>query len=238
MDRGDDHARLAATAPTTPPRSAARPAGRLHPLATGSPRMMRLAPAALLACLLLLTACAATAASEARTGALSKRPVPVKEVDLERYMGRWYEVARYPNRFQKDTVGVVAHYMLRDNGRIVLRNTARKHTLEGREKKGSGTGKVVRRSKGAKWDVTFVWPFTADYWIIELCPEYSWAVVGQPSRKNLWILSRSPKLDDATWTEITDELADHGYDKDRLERTPQREDAPTFEAGKDGRYGT
>jgi len=196
--------------------------------------MMRLVPAGLLACLLLLTACAATAATTAE-GAERKRPTAVSEIDLEQYMGRWYEVARYPNSYQKGTVGVVAHYLIRDDGRIVLRNTARKKTLEGREKKGSGTGKVVRGSNGAKWDVTFVWPFTADYWIIELCPEYSWAVVGQPSRKNLWILSRSPKLEDETYAEIVGRLAKHGYDAGRLRRTPQPGDAPTFEPGEDGR---
>jgi apolipoprotein D and lipocalin family protein len=193
--------------------------------------MMRLVPASLLAGLLLLTACAATAA----TGAESKKPTAVASVDLEKYMGRWYEVARYPNSYQKGTVGVVAHYQLRDNGRITLKNSAFKKTLDGKVKKGSGSGKVVRNSDGAKWDVTFIWPFTADYWIIELDPEYAWAVVGQPSRKNLWILSRSPKLEDEVYADIIKRLEKHGYDASKLELTPQPADGPTFKPGEDGR---
>lgn len=196
--------------------------------------MLRLVPAALLAAVLLLSACAATAATGV-AGAEQKRPTAVKSVDLEQYMGRWYEVARYPNSYQKGTVGVVAHYQLRDNGRITLKNTARKGTLTGKEKKGSGDGKVDRKSNGAKWDVTFIWPFTADYWIIELDPEYQWAVVGQPSRKNLWILSRSPKLETEVYDDIVDRLEKHGYDKDKLEKTPQPADGPTFKPGEDGK---
>ncbi|MHC4810054.1 MAG: lipocalin family protein [Planctomycetota bacterium] len=191
-----------------------------RPLATG-----------LLAALLLLTACAATAA----TGDAERRPRAVSSIDLERYMGRWYEVARYPNSYQKGTVGVIAHYRLKSNGRIVLENTARKKSLEGKEKSGSGRGVVVKGSGGAKWDVTFIRPFTADYWIIELDPEYRWAVVGQPSRKNLWILSRTPALEESVEKTIREKLETHGYDPARLESTPQPKDAPAFTPGADGR---
>lgn len=192
--------------------------------------MLRAIPATLFAGLMLLSACAATAA----TGLDAKRPSAVASVDLEKYMGRWYEVARYPNSYQKGTVGVVAHYQLRDNGKISLKNSARKKTLDGSVKTGSGSGKVLKKSNGAKWDVTFIWPFTADYWIIELDPEYRWAVVGQPSRKNLWILSRSPVLERDVYDDIVGRLETHGYDKDKLEATPQPTDGPTFTPGEDG----
>lgn len=188
---------------------------------------------------LLLASCAATAStapSDPATVPLKDRkPVAVKSVDLEQYMGRWYEVARYPNRFQRGTVGTIAHYQLRKNGRITLKNSAHKKTLDGKITKGDGSGRVLRKSKGAKWSVQFVWPFTADYWIIEHCPKYSWAVVGQPSKKNLWILSRTPRLDDATWKNVTDRLAKHGYDKAKLKKTLQPKDAKPFKPGADGK---
>lgn len=80
----------------------------------------------------------------------------------------------------------------------------------------------VEGNGGAKWQVQFIWPFKADYWIIDVCENYGYAVVGQPSRERLWILSRSPVMDETTYAEICRRLRLSGYDPSKLERTPQR----------------
>lgn len=179
-------------------------------------------PAALLGGLLLvMTACAAGSATS--MGALSNTPLQVvDEVDLERFMGAWYEVARYPNRFQRDHVAVIARYELVKDGReIKLRNTARKGSFDGKVERGSAKGWPVKGADGAKWKVQFIWPFKADYWIIDLDDEeYQWAVVGQPKRENLWILSRTRALDEDVMQGIRERLRENGYDPDRLQATP------------------
>ncbi|MFK7959523.1 MAG: lipocalin family protein [Phycisphaerales bacterium] len=197
------------------------------PLASLLP-LHRLAGLAL-GCTLLMTACA----SAPRTAAVTKPgPLPtVANVDLGKYTGQWYEVARYDNRWQRGTVNVIADYSLYPNGTIKLANSARKDSLTGKVKKGTGKGSVKKGSNNAKWRVQFVWPFKADYWIIDLCPDYQWAVVGQPSRDNLWILSRTPVLDADIVTGIHTRLQTNGYDIKKLVTTTQPVDAPTFAPG-------
>lgn len=146
----------------------------------------------------------------------------VERVDLTRYMGRWYEIARYPNYFQEGVVGVVANYELTEDGEIRVTNTGREGALDGDETVATAKGWAVEGSGGAKWQVQFIWPFKADYWIIDVCRDYSYAVVGQPSRERLWILSRSPTMDEGTYNAICRRLRLSGYDPSKLERTPQR----------------
>lgn len=145
----------------------------------------------------------------------------VASVELKRYMGRWYEIARYPNYFQDGVVGVIASYELTDKGEIRVTNTGREDTLDGDETEAKAKGWVVEGSGGAKWQVQFIWPFKADYWIIDVCPEYSFAVVGQPSREHLWILSRTPTMADGVYDGICRRLRANGYDPAKLKRTPQ-----------------
>ncbi len=150
----------------------------------------------------------------------SGKPKPVARVDLPRYMGRWYEIARYPNRYQDGLVGVIANYTLRPDGKIDVRNVGRRGKLDGPEAASSARGWSIC-SSNARWHVQFVWPFRADYWIIDLEPDYRYAVVGQPCRTHLWILSRTPKLDEKVYEKICKKIAEHGYDPARLVRTPQ-----------------
>ena len=145
----------------------------------------------------------------------------VLRVDLARYAGTWYEIARYPNRFQKDCVATTATYTLRPDGRVTVVNRCREKTLDGKFKEAKGIAWVADKSTNAKLKVRFFWPFSGDYWIIDLGPEYEYAVVGHPKRSYLWILSRTPSLDPATYQGILDRIQAQGYDLKPIIRTPQ-----------------
>lgn len=144
----------------------------------------------------------------------------VASVDLNRYAGKWYEVARYPNWFEKNCVSdVTAEYSLMGNGKLKVVNSCRKPN--GKSKASTGSARVVDKQTNAKLKVTFFWPFDGDYWVIDLDPDYRYAVVSEPQRKYLWILSRTPKLDSATYEQITGRLREKGFDPARLIRPKQ-----------------
>lgn len=136
----------------------------------------------------------------------------VDTFDLQKYLGRWYEIERIPNRFERDCVGVTADYSLRDDGKVQVINTCRKETLNGKSKQASG---VARVEEGAKLSVTFTpWlPFIrGDYWVIYLNDDYTVAVVGEPDRKFGWLLSRTPSIDEATRSNAHQAMVENGYD--------------------------
>lgn len=117
----------------------------------------------------------------------------VPQVDLARYVGTWHEIARFPMYFQNQCVGdVTANYSKMDNGKIKVINRCR--TKDGEFDQAEGSASVVENTGNAQLKVSFFWPFRADYWIIGLDPEYRWAVVGNPNRKYLWILSRTKNM--------------------------------------------
>jgi apolipoprotein D and lipocalin family protein len=151
-----------------------------------------------------------------------KEPLPVvDEVDLDRYLGTWYEIASYPAWFQKGCTGTTAEYTRLENGRIGVVNRCRKRSLDGKPKTARGRAKVIDETTNAKLKVSFFRPFWGNYWIIDLDPDYRWVVVGEPKRKYLWILSREPVMDEALYSEITARLPAVGYDPTRLRRTLQ-----------------
>jgi apolipoprotein D and lipocalin family protein len=144
----------------------------------------------------------------------------VDNVDLHRYTGTWYEIARYPNRFQRDCQSdTTAEYTLRTDGKVQVVNSCRQK--DGKTKTARGTAKVVDKSSNAKLKVTFFWPFYGDYWVIGLSPDYRYAIVGEPKRKYLWILSRTPELDEGTYKEALKQIRAAGYDPDKLLKTHQ-----------------
>ena len=157
---------------------------------------------------------------------LDAKPLPetelrtVEKVELNRYTGTWHETARYPNRFQKDCVSdTTAAYTLREDGKINVVNSCL--TKERKRKTARGTARVADKKTNAKLKVTFFWPFSGNYWVIALDPEYKYAVVGEPNRKYLWILSRTPALDDDIYRKILDQIREAGYDASKLLKTPQ-----------------
>ena len=144
----------------------------------------------------------------------------VSSVDLNRYAGTWYEIARYPARFQKKCVrDVRATYTVRSDGKVGVINQCVQ--ADGKIKTAKGKAKIVDRTTNAKLKVTFFWPFYGDYWIVDLDPEYQYAVVGEPKRKYLWILSRSPEMDPAVYGAILERLKTIGYDPSKLMKTSQ-----------------
>jgi apolipoprotein D and lipocalin family protein len=155
------------------------------------------------------------------------KPLPtVAKVDLARYLGTWYEVARLPTRFEKDCVGVTATYSKRDDGTIDIVNRCRKKWVDGEIKDARGKAKVVDTATNAKLKVTFFWPFYGDYWIIELGQNYEYALVGEPDREYLWILSRTATLPEATVQALLARAKDVGYDVTKIYFTPQPTGAP------------
>jgi apolipoprotein D and lipocalin family protein len=146
----------------------------------------------------------------------------VADVDLDRYLGRWYEIASFPQRFQTGCVATTADYSPRDDGRIRVVNECRDGSFEGNLRRVDGVAWVTdpQRSQ-AKLKVQFFWPFRGDYWIIALDPEYRYAVVGHPSRDYLWILSRTPTMDPAIYATLLAGIEAQGFDLERLTPTPQ-----------------
>jgi apolipoprotein D and lipocalin family protein len=145
----------------------------------------------------------------------------VRSVDLARYTGKWYEIATIPSWFQKDCVGVTAAYSLRADGDIRVENACRDKVLAGPERSVVGRAWVTDPTTNAKLEVSFFWPFSGAYWIIELDPDYRYAVVGHPSRDYLWVLSRTPHMSDALYSELLENARQQGYDVTRVRRTPQ-----------------
>ena len=168
-------------------------------------------------CLVLICGCAATTTS--RLGLPPLQTVP--KVELQRYLGTWYEVASFPQSFQRGCTATTATYALLPGGDIEVVNRCRLNALDGEEKVATGRARVVDKDTNAKLEVSFFRPFWGDYWIIQLDPEYGYAVVGHPGRDYLWILSRTPTLDDAVYAHIVSELKADGYPLDRLVRTLQ-----------------
>ena len=144
----------------------------------------------------------------------------VPHVELKKYLGKWYEIAHLPARFQKGCTDTTATYTLSDDGGISVLNECRRN---GKVKRAKGKAKVVDKNSGAKLKVTFFWPFYGDYWIIDLGKDYEYAVVGTPNRKYLWILSRTPQMDDTVFSQLIDSVKSKGFDVNKLIKTIHKE---------------
>ena len=151
----------------------------------------------------------------------------VASVDLNRYMGIWYAIASLPAWFQKDCQCVTAEYSLQKE-HVKVVNSCRKGASEGPLRVSTAKAFVVPNTGNAQLKVQFFWPFKGDYWIIALDDEYRYAVVGHPCRKYLWILSRTPRMDEKTYAMLVETARSKGYNVEKLERIPQ-EYPPTIE---------
>jgi apolipoprotein D and lipocalin family protein len=142
----------------------------------------------------------------------------VPHVKLEKYLGKWYEIARLPAKFQEGCNETTATYTLFENGNISVLNECKKN---GKIKLAKGNAKVIDKTTNAKLKVTFFWPFYGDYWIIRLGDNYDYAVVGTPNRKYLWILNRTPQMNDKLYSEILEFAKSVGFEVGRLIKTTQ-----------------
>lgn len=158
---------------------------------------------------------------------MTNEPLPplqtVSQVDIPRYLGTWFEIARYPNRFQKDCVASRATYTLRDDGNLSVLNECYDKAKPGKLRSAHGKAWVVDPLSSAKLKVSFFWPFSGDYWIIDLGQEYEYAVVGHPQRKYLWILSREETMEEGTYLAILDRLTQQHYDITKIIKSDQGE---------------
>jgi apolipoprotein D and lipocalin family protein len=142
----------------------------------------------------------------------------VSELDIEKYQGKWYEIARLPNRFEEGLKCVTAEYRLREDGKIAVVNQG--HKIEQPEKVSSvkGVARIPKPEEPGRLKVSFFWPFSGDYYILKVDEDYQLALVGSPSRKYLWILARNPQISESEFKKLTNFAADEGFDIGKLIR--------------------
>ena len=186
---------------------------------------MKYRPITLAAC--LLAALFAQFGPAAAADASPAPGEPIAALDVPRYMGTWYEIARYPNWFQKKCVGDTrADYSLQPNGRVQVINRCRE--ASGELSEAVGMARQIGAADSPKLEVRFapawlsflpmVW---GDYWVIDLDPDYRLVAVSEPSREYLWVLSRTPAVDAQAYEALLARLAARGFDPGKLERTTQ-----------------
>lgn len=146
----------------------------------------------------------------------------VEELDLEKYLGTWYEIARFDHRFERGLVGVTANYSLRPDGKIKVVNSGYKNTLDGEYSEAIGKAKIPDPlNEPGKLKVSFFWIFYGDYYVLELDDNYQWAVIGSSLDKYLWILSRSPQLHPDIYADLLQRIANRGYNTSELIKVKQ-----------------
>jgi apolipoprotein D and lipocalin family protein len=152
---------------------------------------------------------------------LAQRITTVDSVNLLRYEGLWYEIASFPQKFQKGCCGTTAKYTLSEKGYVIVENSCYRDSLNGNLSYIKGKAFVDKGSKNAKLKVQFFKPFKGKYWILDLDTAYRYAAVGHPNRKYLWVLSRTPQLDSETYEKILSRLREKGFDTFKLKKTLQ-----------------
>jgi apolipoprotein D and lipocalin family protein len=146
----------------------------------------------------------------------------VESVELPRYMGTWYEIAKFPQWFENGLVGITANYTLLPNGKVQVVNSGYKKDFNGKLKVAKGKAWSVDPKTNAKLKVCFFWPFAGNYWILELGKDYEYAVVGDRSRDYLWILARTPRMEDAIYNELLERIRAKGFDLSKIEKSLQK----------------
>lgn len=147
----------------------------------------------------------------------------VPHIDLEKYLGKWYEIAHLPAKFQEGCSETTATYTLLGDGNVSVLNTCMRN---GKVKTAKGKAKVVDKKTGSKLKVTFFWPFYGDYWIMKIGKNYEYAVVGTPNLKYLWILSRTPKMESKLFSDLTEFAKSQGFNMDKLIITSHPSESP------------
>jgi apolipoprotein D and lipocalin family protein len=152
--------------------------------------------------------------------AMSQREY-VKSIDVQRYMGTWYEIARFPHKFEKNLVGVTATYSLNRDGSVKVVNSGHFLTLGGKTQTAVGKAKFAGKEMNGHLKVSFFLFFYADYFIMSLDEDYKWALIGSKSDKYLWILSRTPQMDRDIYDQLLEKARQMGYDLSQLQEVHQ-----------------
>ena len=145
----------------------------------------------------------------------------VEKVNLERYMGTWYEIARFPHSFEKGLVGVSATYSLKKNGKVDVLNQGYKDSLSGKLKRAKGFAKLPDLSVPGRLMVYFFWPFGGEYLILDLDENYQYVLVGSSSKNYLWILCRTKTMDETVYSNLLKKAESLGFDTSKLEKVLQ-----------------
>ncbi|MBI5524313.1 MAG: lipocalin family protein [Desulfarculus sp.] len=152
--------------------------------------------------------------------ALAPPGVAVERVNLVLYQGLWHEVASSQPWYQEGCVCTQARYTLHGE-ELVIKNTCRRHSAQGQEYARTGLAAPVPGTGGAQLSVSFHWPFRGGYWVIGLDPDYQWALVGSPDRRNVWVLAREPRLDPGLLARLLETAKQKGFDTSRVRMTEQ-----------------
>lgn len=158
--------------------------------------------------ILLITGCKST-----------KMLTTINKLDLGRYQGKWYEIARLPNSFEKNLTSVTATYTIKPNGKIEVLNQGYKGGVK--RKSITGTAWVPNETFPGRLKVRFFWPFSGDYYVIALDQDYQYALVGSPSRKFLWILARRPEISEETHDRYVQIAREHEFNVEELIKVDQ-----------------
>ena len=162
--------------------------------------------------LIILTSCSSS----------MKKLTTVPDVDIQRYTGKWYEIARLPNLFEKGLICITAEYSLRDDGKITVMNAGHKESEPAEVKSIRGKAWVPDKNEPGRLKVQFFWPFAAGYYIFHLDREhYQYALVGNPSRKFLWILAREPQMEEELYNELVEVARLKDFEVDKLIKVKQ-----------------
>ncbi len=146
----------------------------------------------------------------------------VQELDIEKYLGKWYEIARFDHSFERGLVGVTATYSYRKDGKINVENEGYKVMLDGEKSVAIGKAKIPNLEIPSKLKVSFFLFFYGDYFVLELDEDYNWAVIGSSSDKYLWILSRTPQMEITLYNDLLEKITQRGYDVNELIKVEQK----------------
>lgn len=146
----------------------------------------------------------------------------VEHVDLERFMGDWYVIANIPTFIEKEAYNAIENYRLDEDGSIATTFTFRKGGFDGKQKRYEPRGFVVDTETNALWGMQFVWPFKGDYRIIYLSDDYSATVIGRQKRDYVWLMARTPEMDEADYQRALHAIQSAGYDMSELRPVPQQ----------------
>ena len=146
----------------------------------------------------------------------------VPQVELPRFMGKWYVIASIPSVIETDAYNAVESYTLEKDGSINTTFTFRDGSFDGKRKQYKPHGFVVENSGNALWGMQFIWPIKAEYRIAWLAPDYSRTVIARNARDYVWIMARAPSITDAQYAELSEFVARLGYDMSKLRKVPQQ----------------
>ncbi len=174
----------------------------------------------------MIRAILATFTSFLLSGCTTSRDLPplekVASVDLKRFMGDWYVIANIPTFVEKGAHNAIEHYALNDDGTIAIRFTFHKDAIDGPLKTFRMTGTPVEGTNNAEWKVSPFWPVRFPYYTVELDAEYNWVVVATPNRGYLWIMARTPDMDQNLLKSLIDRMIARGFDPAKIQKVPQR----------------